>query len=195
MVVFMINNHKPNDYFIRLSDLARLISTEQLESAVELLYSTWNRGRFIFTAGNGGSCSTAQHMALDLSKACRWTNLPVVKSTCLISSAEITAWSNDEHYDMAILRSLEGRYILGDLFVAFSCSGTSANIVKALEFVRSIGGPSILMTGNNPRARSDLATIVIAVPDDDIRKQEDMHLAISHYLTMRLRELISHGRE
>jgi len=181
---------KIDEYFMSLSDTAILTCRPCIEAATDILYKAWRRGSMIYTAGNGGSCTTAQHLALDLSKGCRVIGKAPVRSMCLSDSAELMAWSNDVNYEDAIAFMIRGRWVPGDVFIAISCSGKSPNIIKALLAVETLAGKAILLTGNNTDIRDDLADVVIPVQDNEIRRQEDIHLAVAHCLTWLLKQKI-----
>jgi len=90
-------------------------------------------GGWVFTAGNGGSASTAEHFSNDLFSC-------GAGAVCLNSNTSImTMLANDFGYDQVFSKQLDVMAEPCDLLVVFSCSGTSPNILKALETANDIG--------------------------------------------------------
>ena len=177
---------KITQYFHCLGSIANYkMDEEAIEQAVDLIFETWKNGSFIYIAGNGGSYCNAQHFALDLSKHSG------VRAVALGCPAFMTAWANDDSYGDIFLRELSPLYRQGDLFIAISCSGRSKNVLKAMSFVDGQNGKQILLTGDNEKSpAAKTADVVISVKDSDIRRQEDVHLAICHCVAGMLRERI-----
>jgi phosphoheptose isomerase len=173
-------------YFQCLSSVANYkMDDEAIQQAADLIYEVWKNENMVYIAGNGGSYCTAQHMALDLSKYAR------VRAVALGCPAFMTAWANDDDFGNIFLRELSPLYRSGDLFIAISCSGKSKNIRRAMAFVSGQEGKQILLTGDNiksPAART--ADVIISVKDSDIRRQEDIHLAVAHCISGIIRERI-----
>ena len=105
----------------------------------------------IFVAGNGGSAAIAQHYVCDLSKGANkeWLkNFNRFKAICLSSNVGyITAISNDEHYQEVFRQQLINLAKPNDILILISSSGNSPNIIKALEYGKSIGMITIGLSG------------------------------------------------
>jgi D-sedoheptulose 7-phosphate isomerase len=175
-----------NHYFQCLSSIANYkMDDEAISKAADMIFEAWKTDNTVYIAGNGGSYCNAQHMALDLSKHSG------VRAVALGSPAFMTAWANDDSYGDIFLRELSPLYRPGDLFIAISCSGKSKNILKAMSFVDGQNGKQILLTGDNERSpAAKTADVVISVKDSDIRRQEDIHLAVAHCIAGIIRERI-----
>jgi len=135
----------------------------------------------LWLAGNGGSASTAQHWACDLSKA---AGRRVQAMGC--NTAVLTAWANDEGYETALARELATLARPGDRVLCLSCSGTSPNIGTLLRQAWLLKLPRAIVTG-----RADVwptpMSLVITVPHTDYGIIEDATSAIGHWLTQELR--------
>lgn len=118
------------------------------------------QARFVFIAGNGGSAATAEHLSNDLfSKG--------VKAICLNSNMSImTMIGNDFGYDKTFSRQLEVYGSPRDLLITISCSGTSPNIVNALNTATFMGMPSVQFE--------------TFTKDKDYGKLEDKHIKLVH---------------
>jgi D-sedoheptulose 7-phosphate isomerase len=118
------------------------------------------QARFVFIAGNGGSASTAEHFTNDLlSKG--------IKAICLNSNtSEITRIGNDEGYEWVFARQLDVLANHEDLLITISCSGTSPNIVRAID------------TANF--RQMNVYSFETFSKDRDYEKLEDKHLKFAH---------------
>jgi D-sedoheptulose 7-phosphate isomerase len=157
------------NYFHELQKTLGQIDPSPLVSFVRSCKGT------LWLAGNGGSASTAQHWACDLSKA---AGRRVQALGC--NSAVLTAWANDVSYGDALAKELEGIVQPGDRLIVLSCSGRSPNIRALL----TMGIPSLLLTGGHDQGA---ANVVIRVPHTHYGIIEDCHLSIGHWLTEELR--------
>lgn len=135
----------------------------------------------LWLAGNGGSASTAQHWACDLSKA---ANRRV--QALGVNSAVLTAWVNDASYDAALSAELGRLARPGDRVLALSCSGESINIVTLLRQAWLLKLKRALLTSQLYMGVTPIE-VVVKVPHDHYGIIEDCHLAIGHWLTEELR--------
>lgn len=135
----------------------------------------------LWLAGNGGSASTAQHWACDLSKAAG-RRVQALGS----NPAVLTAWANDDDYVQIFSRELWNIGRPSDALIALSCSGTSLNIAAAIRQARMMGMTTALVTSTLYKGDTPGITIV-RVPHTHYGIIEDCHLAIGHWLTEELR--------
>lgn len=128
----------------------------------------------IFTLGNGGSHSTASHMANDLLKAARKLTICVGDMT-----STMLAYMNDTGVDLMFENIItQFKPTPKDLIIAFSCSGNSINVSQVLKSFRNV--PSVLFTGQRGGAAKDIAKTVILVPHPSIFVQESVHSVLCH---------------
>lgn len=136
----------------------------------------------LWLCGNGGSASTAQHWACDLSKAAQ-RRVQALGS----NPAVLTAWANDSDYANVFGAEFARLYQPNDALICLSCSGTSPNIYYALREAQARDISAALVTSslykysiNTPRCEPNL---VVRVPHTHYGIIEDCHLAIGHWLT------------
>ncbi|HEY1037807.1 MAG TPA: SIS domain-containing protein [Bacteroidia bacterium] len=110
---------------------------EQIDESVELI----KQHKRMFFLGNGGSNSISSHMMEDFAKVLRY------ESFSFTDPALITCFSNDYGYDKAMVEWLKVYFKPGDLLVAISSSGNSPNINNAVDYVKSMNGKVITLTG------------------------------------------------
>lgn len=168
------------------------VSRDDVARAATLLAEATVRSRHVYTCGNGGSAATASHMVCDLVKQAAVPGQPRLRAVSLCDNVPLlTAWSNDEDYAEAFARQLEGAVEGGDVLVAISTSGRSANVLRAVEVAGAAGARTIGLTGPDGGALGRLADVWIRVPLGDIGQIEDAHLAVGHALAMAVRSLLS----
>ncbi|RPJ25222.1 MAG: SIS domain-containing protein [Chloroflexi bacterium] len=168
-----------------LADTAEAIGrveVGELDNAVRILQEVRDNGNVVWIVGNGGSAATAEHFANDLVKMAGVRAIAVHSLT-----PTLLAYGNDEGWETACLSILNVMKKPGDALVAISCSGKSPNVVlAAMKFHHN---RLIVLTGN--KYDSQLASMdagaKIFVTDEDIRIQEDAHLAACHAIAGALR--------
>lgn len=155
-----------------------------LTKIIEKLIETKMTGATIYTAGNGGSASTASHMANDFIKGCRVHNREGFKIMCLAdSNAVITCLANDFSYDEIYSISLKTLGKKGDVLVVFSGSGNSKNIVNAVEKAKEMGIFTIGFSGRDGGKLNGLCDLLLIAPTYNMEMLEDMHMIYEHTMS------------
>jgi D-sedoheptulose 7-phosphate isomerase len=166
---------------------------DEVLRAAEILDVARQRGGRVFVVGNGGSASTASHMACDLMKATGRLGRPPVRVLCLSDNVPaVTAWANDESFDVIFEAQLRVHAEAGDVLVAVTGSGRSPNVLRALEFARASGLSTIGLLGMGGGPALELCDAAVVVDSDDYEIIENGHLVVGHLFTAYLRE---HGAE
>lgn len=170
----MKNNHETRLYVSKFMVSLSRLDFDQIQKAIELLREAHKNRSNVWIVGNGGSASTASHLASDLYKMCniRALSVPDMVPTML-------AYGNDTGWRNMFVGAFGKLYTPGDVLVAISCSGNSDNVVACAEMVEK---PIILLTGNDPKCK--LAQMepdaVVYVESDDITIQESCHSVVCH---------------
>lgn len=154
----------------------------KIEEAVRLIVKALKGNKKIMAAGNGGSASQASHYAAELVGRYKIERkgLPCIALTT--DTAILTAWSNDYSYDGIFERQLEALANPGDIFIALSTSGNSANLVKAVEFSKKNGIHVIGLLGKDGGKLKNASSIEIIVPSDNTPRIQEAHLMILHII-------------
>jgi D-sedoheptulose 7-phosphate isomerase len=171
------------DYAARLQGVLSGADWTPVTRLAQELLGCWREGRQVFICGNGGSAGNAVHLANDflygVSKVAgsglRVTALPA-------NSAVITCLANDEGYDTIFATQLAVLARPGDVLLAFSGSGNSPNILRALEKARELGVRSYAVLGYSGGQAKALADVPIHFAVDDMQISEDMQLVVGHML-------------
>jgi D-sedoheptulose 7-phosphate isomerase len=154
--------------------------------AIDLARQQGNR---VFVAGNGGSAATASHMACDLMKASLHLGRPPVRVQCLSDCVPaLTAWANDESFDVVFSAQLKIQAERSDLLIVVTGSGRSPNVLRALEQARGAEMTTIGLLGMGGGPALDLCDISVLVDSDDYEVIENAHMVVGHLWSAYLRE-------
>jgi D-sedoheptulose 7-phosphate isomerase len=172
-----------SDYLDRLRAAIDALPGDRLELLGEMLFRTYRNGKQVFTVGNGGSASTASHMAADLGKNTIGPHMRRFRIVSLNDNAAIvTALANDLGYDRVFSEQLMNLIQPGDLLVVISGSGNSPNVLRAMQYARDQCAEVVGILGFDGGKAAALADVPIVVPSDDYGVVEDVHLIINHIL-------------
>lgn len=175
-------------YMAEVSGLMAALPVADIERVVQLLLDAHREGRCVYLCGNGGSAATASHFASDLSKSTivdGQTRLRVGSLTD--NTALLTAWANDASYEKVFAEQIESLIQPGDVLIAISASGNSANIVAAVEAAARRGGRTAALVGFSGGRLKDLVEVAVHAPSFAYGPVEDAHLAVAHAITAALR--------
>lgn len=177
------------DYAKELARASETIDPAAMERAAGILIEAYAKGARMFSCGNGGSASIANHMQCDHVKGVRnGTDLsPQVLS--LSTNVELlTAIANDIGYADVFVYQLQSQAGPGDVLVAVSSSGRSPNIVDAISWARDHGLRTIAITGFDGGAARTTAEVAIHVDCTNYGIIEDLHQAVMHALAQYVRQ-------
>lgn len=153
-----------------------------IEKAAALLADAVQVGATMFACGNGGSAADAQHFVAEFT--CRYKEDRKPLSAVLLGAnySHLTAVGNDYSFDDIFSRELEALGRAGDILIAFTTSGSSKNILKAIDVARAKNMKIIVLTGERGKALagSGNADIVLAVPSMETARIQEMHELIYH---------------
>jgi D-sedoheptulose 7-phosphate isomerase len=139
-------------------------------------------GGKILLAGNGGSAAEAQHIAGEFVSrfAIERPGLPAIALTT--DTSILTAIGNDYGYEQLFSRQIQALGKKGDVFIAYSTSGKSANILRALQKAHTHELVCIGFTGNSNGPMQSLCDHLLAIPSPDTPKIQEGHLMLGHIL-------------
>jgi phosphoheptose isomerase len=151
--------------------------------AVDIIAACFTRGGKVLVAGNGGSAAEAQHFAAELVGRfqAERRGLPVVSLNS--DTAILTAWSNDYSFESVFARQVAALGSPGDVFIGFSTSGRSPNVVQAFEEARKRGIRTIALLGGTGGQCAGLADAALVVPSGDTQRIQEVHAVLVHVLS------------
>jgi D-sedoheptulose 7-phosphate isomerase len=166
--------------------LDRFINTpgnvEKIEAAGLQMVKSLRNGGKIISCGNGGSMSDAMHFAEELSGRYR-NDRPSLAAISISDPTHITCVANDYGFDSIFSRFIEGLGFHGDVLLAISTSGNSANVVRAAEVAKLKGLKIIGLTGKNGGKLATLCDIEIRVDHFGFADRiQEIHIKIIHLL-------------
>jgi D-sedoheptulose 7-phosphate isomerase len=158
--------------------------TDKILKAVDVIILALNQKRKILLCGNGGSAADCQHLATEfvirMNPAIKRPPIPAIALTT--DSSMLTGGANDIGYDNVFARATEALGVPGDVLIAISTSGKSANVNLALKTARTRGMGTIGLLGRDGGAAKDLVDVPIIVPSDDTQRIQEGHIAIGHII-------------
>lgn len=162
-----------------LEDVALLA---RVEAAAEACIHAMKRGNKVLLAGNGGSAADAQHIAGEFVSRFAFDRpgLPAIALTT--DTSILTAIGNDYGYDKLFARQVQAHAQKGDVFIAYSTSGKSLNVIAALQEANNHGVVCIGMTGNRGGPMMELCDHYLEVPSADTPKIQEGHAVLGHIL-------------
>ncbi len=192
----------------------------RLSECVELLTVCFRAGGKMLVCGNGGSAADSLHIVGELMKgfvldrplpeklrdalcascpdeaayyiANLQRALPVISLTSEISL--ITAYSNDKAADLVFAQQVLGYGRAGDVLLAISTSGNSANILHAARIARVVGMDVISMTGRGGGMLAKLSDVLLDIPADVTHHVQELHLPVYHALCLALEQELFGGQ-
>jgi D-sedoheptulose 7-phosphate isomerase len=154
---------------------------EEIKTIVDILLKARDKGKTIYTIGNGGSGSTASHFVSDLLKTSIIKEKIRFRSISLVDNVPvILAWSNDVSFDMIFEQQLRNFVKDGDVVIAFSGSGNSQNIINALKFCSKFNISTVGFTGKTGGKMKKYCDVCLTIPSNDMLLIESQHVLLCH---------------
>lgn len=153
-----------------------------LENAVKECVECLRKGGKLLFAGNGGSAADAQHMAGELVSRFAFDRpgLPAIALTT--DTSILTAIGNDYGYEKLFARQIQALGTKGDVFIGYSTSGRSPNILLAFEEAQKYGLTCIGLTGNMTGPMTQLCDHLLEIPSNQTPKIQEGHFVFGHIL-------------
>jgi D-sedoheptulose 7-phosphate isomerase len=149
-------------------------------AAGRMLVSALSSGRKVLVFGNGGSAADSQHFAAELVNRFR-LDRPALAAIALTTDTSIlTSIANDSDYQSVFSRQIEGLGAPGDVAVAISTSGGSANVLKAVEVARSRGLETLGLAGRDGGKLAKLVDLCLTVPHRETARIQEVHGLLIH---------------
>ena len=170
------------------AELLRLEKDPVFLAMLERMRLARRERRTIFLCGNGGSAANANHFATDLLFGLEKNPGPIWRVVSLSANISLlTCLGNDTGYEQVFSKQLEATGQQGDLLLAYSGSGNSPNILRALQVAKGMGITTLAFLGFDGGKAKGLADLCLHFPVHDMQIAEDLHMMASHLL---LRSLV-----
>jgi D-sedoheptulose 7-phosphate isomerase len=152
----------------------------ELTRVIDILAATLKQGKKILIAGNGGSAAEADHFAAEIVGRYMRERRGYPAIALSTSAASVTAIGNDYGFTEIFARQVEAFGTTGDVFVGFSTSGNSENIIRAVEQSKQYGMFTVCILGRDGGKLKSMADATLIVPADDTARIQEMHLLVIH---------------
>jgi D-sedoheptulose 7-phosphate isomerase len=147
----------------------------------ERLAEAFRAGNRLYACGNGGSACDAMHLVEELVARYK-RDRPGLPAHHLLDAATLTCWSNDYEFATAFRRQVEAMVRPGDVLVAISTSGSSANVLAAAQAARERGAVVVGLLGRGGGAIAPLCDEALVVPSDATERIQEAHITLIHLL-------------
>lgn len=164
---------------------AASLLAQPIAEAVDLMFGALSNGNRILACGNGGSAADCQHFAAELVGRFERERLPLPAMALSTDSSILTAIGNDYGFADIYAKQVQAFGQAGDVLLAISTSGNSANVLAAIESALERDMRVVALTGKGGGAIARLLTdadVHICVPHDRTARIQEVHLLIVHCL-------------
>lgn len=179
-----MNYHGKRDFDELLADREGLLDAahyrNQVTAIVEAVVNALRSGKKVLWCGNGGSAAEAQHMAAELSGRYLRERPGLHSEALSVNSSTLTCVGNDYGYDHVFARQVEAFAHPGDVVIGMTTSGTSRNVVLALEAAKRRGAVAIAFTGNGGGAVAEIADYSLIGPNGYAAIVQEVHQVMAH---------------
>jgi len=179
-------------YLDEYARVLRRLDETAAERMAHILLDAWKANRTVFCCGNGGSAASASHFMMDLTKLSSPVNGPRIRCLALTENlAAISAISNDIAYEEIFVEQLRPFLEPNDVVFGLSTSGSSPNVIRAVQFANELGAITLGVTGRQGRKLEALARHTLVVNSTSVQQIEDATMVVGHLLCLRVKELIA----
>ena len=176
------------ELFARLDAMA-----SDVARAARQISDTLRGGGKVMFCGNGGSAADSQHLASEFTGRFVDDRRPLAGLALSTDSSALTCIANDYAFDQVFERQLRGLGRSGDVLVAISTSGKSANVLRAVHAARDIGVGVIGLLGRDGGPLKPLCDVALVVPSDTTARIQEAHIFIGHTLCALVEEALGVG--
>lgn len=170
-------------YLKDLAETVQKVDPKAVGTAIDWLREARDTDKTIYSCGNGGSALIASQMVVDIVKGASYGRPKRFKMIGLTDpSGTILAYANDVSYDVVFSEQLKNFAVAGDVLIAISGSGNSPNVIKAVEYAKSVGCRTIGLTTDTPNKLKSAAMLPLLVPSNHMGRLEDIFFALTHVL-------------
>ena len=153
----------------------------EIHAIADTITAAFRAGHKLLIAGNGGSAADAQHIAGEFLSRLNFDRNPLPAIALTTDSSVLTAIGNDYGFDRTFERQVRGLGQPGDVFIAISTSGRSANVIAALQAARELGLTTIGFTGSGANGLiQPLCDHCLAAPTEETPLIQQIHIVAAH---------------
>jgi D-sedoheptulose 7-phosphate isomerase len=151
-----------------------------VEAIVRALVDCYERGGRVYTFGNGGSAADSLHFAEELVARFKRERRPLAAQSLAADPTVLTCIANDFEFDELFARQVRAFAREGDVVIAFTTSGRSANVVRGLVAAREAGATTAVFAGGDGAPATDHADHALVIPSSTTARVQEMHVLLFH---------------
>jgi D-sedoheptulose 7-phosphate isomerase len=175
------------DYLVRSRDVIQAAIddpafADAIRDIVEVTATALDKGHKLLLAGNGGSAADAQHLAGEMLSRLNYDRAPAAAIALTTDTSVLTAIGNDYGYERLFERQILGLGRAGDVFIAISTSGRSANILRAIDAARQKQIVTVGLTGRTGGEMASRCDICLHAPSDSTPLIQQIHITAGHII-------------
>lgn len=157
---------------------------KDIEEAVSILTSAFEKGNKLLLCGNGGSAADSQHIATELViRLSHDLQRPAIPAIALTTdTSNLTAGGNDIGFENVFARNVEALGNEGDILIAISTSGNSANVIKAVDIAHKKEMKVIGFLGGTGGKLKSIVDLPIIIPSSNTQRIQEGHITIAHII-------------
>lgn len=179
-----VTHHELQEHLALAGRVGDLLPT--LTRVGDAICEALGAGGRVYSFGNGGSAADAQHFAAELVGRYRRDRRPLAAISLSVDPSVVTCIANDYAYDDVFARQVEALVGPRDVIVAFSTSGRSPNVLRALAVARQRRATTVLFTGEGGAAAVQHVDFALVVPSSATARVQEMHVLLLHLLSERI---------
>lgn len=165
-------------------------SVEEIIEVSQTIAQTFNEGGKVLLFGNGGSATDASHIAAEFVNRFRRERPGLPAIALNTDVAVLTSIANDYDFSEVFARQIKSLAAEGDLVIAISTSGQSANVLKALDVAKKKKLRTVLLTGQKGEKLASKVTHAFVVPSDNTARVQETHITLGHVLCLMVEEIL-----
>jgi D-sedoheptulose 7-phosphate isomerase len=162
----------------------------EVDRVVTVVARSMAAGGTLLVCGNGGSAADAQHIAAELTGRFFRDRRPLPALALHGNTSSLTAIGNDYGYDEVFAREVGANGRGGDVLLAISTSGSSRNILRAIDAAREKRIAVIGLTGESGGKMRDLCDVCLCVPSSSTPRIQECHILIGHTICELLEQIL-----
>ena len=165
-------------------------NADTIIEVANLIADTFNSGGKLLLFGNGGSAADASHIAAEFVNRFKMERPAFPAIALNTDMAVLTSIANDYSYDSVFERQLKALGQAGDVVIAISTSGSSPNVIKAVETAKRKKIKTIAFTGEKGDRLASQSDYVFAIPSNNTPRIQETHITLAHVLCQMVEEIL-----
>ena len=153
-----------------------------VERMADVVLEALRAGRRVYLCGNGGSAADCQHIAGEFIGRFMMERAPMPCVALSTDTSVLTCLANDYSFDRVFERQVRALMDAGDVLIAFSTSGNSANVLRAVEAARAHGGKTLGFSGRGGGRLKEICDLCLVAPADPSARIQELHITCAHVL-------------